>query len=603
MTHVCGEVLHHDCVAAHVPRAGRDHMRLWVLPHPCLERPSPRHPDLFGQTLPFAPTRQVDDHDASYVRSPKGAWFQVSPLGVQQIHIPFEPDAVINGVALRVDSGDVHSYTLVPPRGGTEGALKFGGQTYVRENVRVSTDLYDNETGSSWTGLRIANVAFSVVAKSVCDNVLMPLRYTPAAASEEKESTWRDFIPLYFADEPTSDPSVEPFRTWITAFAICARGRTGDVLRLDATWQLLHSVVAWLAQATGRRRLVADARVNWLIFLLKQEQPARATVELCSATQLEQLSNDRIAFRVDPSVAQAFERFVNACQEAYPFPEDMGVQERFAHASLVDVDNHFLYLPGLGRVGQAGGFAAPGGPYAAGRDLDCDWDNKATSKLVFSVAATVAVLHLYRNEAWLRALECEFLRPDAVPSAELRRYGSILARLKMPNAAQLPVARLRLTALFNEAFRLLQTSRDTGTQPRSTFQLAWELVHELLKVRLTRNFIESHVREFSDAPGARTADLAQPRNSVWCKTCKQMEEPFDADSEPEDRVRHNYDRVPVLPDYALWKALGADMGCAPLVFKTESPGFLSLLSVQPYTVVIDKQRFMFSENSPYGLLF
>lgn len=545
MSHVCDGVLHHGRWAVSVAATGRHpecvHVR--ELPAPCTRQPTaPRA--LPG--LSFAWTRQLDDETASYVRA--DGWKRVDHRGVVRVAFPREPKAVLHGVALYdVADGRVESSVVDRPSEGTEGLLKLGSVTYVPEQASVPRELLDPDGlahASTWTGPRILPAVPSAWARDVCTP-------EPRLALEVKEST-------------------EPIALWVVAFAFVARGRAGQTLRLDATWQTLRTVMQRLCG--GARPSTADPRLGWLIFLLKQERPAPVALKLANALLLSRdpdPAQNTLRYSLDPGHARRFLELVNRLQRSYPFPMGAGPMLRFALATNVDREGHFLYLPIYG-ADAAIVSRDEAAPYEGPRDIHVAWRDPPTRKALLSVVAVVAVLHLYSNKAWLRALECAQLRAGVKPN-ELRGWGSILKRLKMPSPELLPRCRTELHAAQNAAFNILHTSTEKGNP--TVFALAMDLVQALRRKEWSEAFVKANTMPAPDVPPelvprGRAWHRCYLQNVLWalhedwgddrCAQCDRdaANAPYEAAAgvvPPNDT--HTY---LVLPEYALWCALGRD---------------------------------------------
>ncbi len=535
MAHVCDGVLHSGLLAVYVAPTGVHHVKR--LPAPCTRQPTPLR--ALPASAPEGWTRQLDDHAASYVYKKK--WYCVDAAHVLEVWFPFEPEAVLHGVALRVVEGEVRTHAVVDRPSGTEGSLTLGSVTYVRDHVSVPRELLDAPRASPWTGPRILPAVPSAYARSLC----VP---QPRVAVEAKRET-------------------DPFVLWVTAFAIVARGCAGQTLRLDATWQILRAVARRLGASPGQP---SDPRVGWLVFLLKQERPEPTALRLANSTLLSKHSDpaqNTACYSLDHGHVRRFVQRVNELQKAYPLPTATGLMERLALATNADPEGHFLYLP-YSRVDAAVIPREEALPYQGPRDIHVPWGEREVRKNVLSVAAVVALLHLYRNPAWLRALECAQLRAGVTP-AELRGWGSLLQRLVLPSPALLARCRKELHAAHNAAFNILQTSKEKGSP--STFALAMDLVHALRRKAWSDDFIAKNTRPDFNAPAElappdrawhrcylQYVPLAFPDAHARCPQCDR--DAASAPYEPAAGVELPNDThvYLVLPEYALWCALGRD---------------------------------------------
>lgn len=543
MAHVCDGVLHSGRLAISVTPEGVHHVK--HLPAPCTRQPTPLRaiPDeLLPATEPPV-SRQLDDRAASYVR--KGAWYRVDAHGALRTDfVAFEPEAVLHGLALRVVDGQVQTSRVAEPAPGTEGLLTLGAVSYVPDGVAVPLGPQATPP-STWTGPHIIPAKPSALARQLC--VPQPR----ALATEGKQNASGAFV------------------SWVTAFAIVARGCAGRRMSVAATWQMLRSVAQRLGADAARH---GDPRVGWLVFLLKQERPDPMSLGLANALRLAKHpspASSALCYRLAPAVlVDQFIAFVTRLQRAYPFPAAAGVMERFALTTNVDPEGHFLYLPFFGAE-QTVVSREEAAPYQGPRDIHVDWRHKTTRKRVLSVVAAAALLHLYRNPAWLRALECAKLRNGVTP-AELRGWGSLLQRLVLPPAELLARCRTELHAAHNAAFNLLQTSKEKGNP--SAFAVAVDLVQALRNKKWTEEFIAANTRPDSNVPAALAPpDRAWHRcwlqyvpiasaNEDWerCEQCDReaASAPYEpaAGAEPPNDT-HVY---MVLPEYALWCALGRD---------------------------------------------
>lgn len=548
MAHVCDGVLHSGLLAVSVAPTGAHPACVHVkrLPAPCTRQPTPPRALPTGlRDLPATWTRQLDDRTASYVR--QGRWYQVNAHGVLWVEFEGEPEAVLEGVALRVVDGTVRSSVVNRPKdAGTEGSLKLGAVTYVPDGVGVPRALLDPEGlthASTWTGPRVIPAAPSAFARMLC----VP---QPRVRLEAKHDA-------------------EPFALWVTAFAIVARGCAGQTLRLAAAWQMLRSV----RQRLGTHSSAADPRVAWLVFLLKQERPAPESLRLAYALRLSKHpdpTRNALCYSLDSGHTRRFVQLVNRLQSAYPFPAATGVMERLALTTNTDPEGHFLYLPfhGAKTTVVPREEAAPyEGPE---RDIAVSWRERESRKAVLSVVAVVALLHLYRNPAWLRALECAQLRNGVRPN-ELRGWGSILRRMVLPPPELLARCRTELHAVLNAAFNILQTSSEKGSP--SPFALAMDLVQALRRTAWSDAFIQKNTR-----PDAEKQAEKGPKDRAWHRCYLQYalfalhEDWGHARCEQCDRDAANAPYEPaagvvlpndthmylVLPEYALWCALGRD---------------------------------------------
>lgn len=573
MAHVCDGVLHHGCLAVSVVPAGGHPRSVCVrrLPAPCTRPPTAL------RTLRNPPpglTRQLDDRDFSYVQVERGRWMR---LGEETLLVDINPlralDAVLNGVALYVDPADgtVQSKVLVhEDEAGTEGVLKLGAVYYIRDGIRVPRPLLDEEEGlSNWTGPRILAAAPSLLAAELC--VPQPR----AKGTEPREPAVASYLRLVGAADfdRRGNDSALLFQLWVVAFAIVARGCAGRVMRLAAAWQMLRSVMQRICEPRRLRPTEDDPRVAWLVFLLKQERPEAQSLRVANALQLErnpEPTQHALTFSLDMEAMDAFVARVDWLQAAYPLPASpSGAMTRFALVTNVDPEGHFLYFPFVAAE-EAVVSASEAAPYTGPRDIELDWRSLWTRKDILSVVAVVALLHLYRNPAWLRALECAQLR-TGVTARELRGWGSILRRLVMPPPALLERCRTELHAAHNAAFNILQTSTEKG-QP-SLFALAMDLVQALRRMRWSKKFIRNNTRPDTNAPAALVPpDRAWHRcylqnllfalHEDWghsrCEQCDRdaANAPYEPAAGPE--APNDTHRYLVLPEYALWCALGRD---------------------------------------------
>lgn len=536
------------------------------LPAPCVRPPTAlrtlRNP-------PPGVTRQLDDGEFSYVQVERGRWMR---LGEETLFVDINPlralDAVLNGVALYVDPADgtVQSKILVQEdEAGTEGALKLGAVHYVRDGIRVPRSLLEEEGLSNWTGPHILAAAPSLLAAELC--VPQPR----AKGAEPREPAVASYLRLVGAadfDRRGNDDTFV-FQLWVVAFAIVARGCAGRVMRLDAAWQMLRSVMRRICEPRRLRPTEDDPRVAWLVFLLKQERPEAQSLRVANALQLERSpepTQHALTFSLDMETVEAFVARVDWLQAVYPLPASpSGAMARFALVTNVDPKGHFLYFPFVAAE-EAVVSASEAAPYVGPRDIELDWRSLQVRKDLLSVVAVVALLHFYRNPAWLRALECAQLRMG-VTARELRGWGSILRRLVMPPPALLERCRTELHAAHNAAFNVLQTSTEEGRP--SLFALAMDLVQALRRMRWSKKFIRNNTRPDTNAPAALVPPdrawhrcwltyLSPLADSARCEQCDRdaANAPYEPAAGPEPP--NDTHRYLVLPEYALWCALGRD---------------------------------------------